>query len=606
MKIPSFESIISGVRFISSRFPVMIISTLIGTFAFIAAIEEPYNVDEDFFIKIGLFALLAFPVMISSILFSESLSFSNQKKWGIQVLFSVLIVLYYFLTPSLSDFSTQTAIVLFILNLIAWLSITFSGFLLKSSSLEFWQFNRKVVSRFFMSFFFTLTLYSGLALALLAVNYLFNVEIKYQRYTELFCLLTGIFATWHFAAGIPLIVRHINEEDIYPKGLKIFTHFILLPLVILYVIILYAYAIRILVLWELPHGWVSYLVLILSGVGTLSFLFIWPLRNMEKNIWIQSFFRYFYVVLSPLVILLFVAIFRRINDYGITPNRYYVLVAAIWVAFTCIYFIISKKNEIRLVPVSLVVVMMLICFGPWSAYPLSEKSQIKRLEHILTENNVLTVDNPYVIDTIQGAQLNDSICVEINQILSFLGNTDNGLKLLENRWGVKLDKQGDYLRGRNWSVVSKRLGLSHSDTYYHGYYNRRSKFLSWNADIKSPIDIQGYSYMINPIYMYNEPYLFDLGSDTYKISLLRDPERIVLTENGQIVAEKLWSEYIQEIQAKGLSFSSESVDDESLAFTLNSQKRHFRFIVIYFHGEMKEDVFSLYNLRFILLAKNNK
>ena len=111
----------------------------------------------------------------------------------------------------------------------------------------------------------------------------------------------------------------------YPKGLKNFTQYVLLPLISLYLVILICYEAKILVTLSLPVGWVSYLVLVFAIFGILSFLLVHPIATQTANLWMRTFNRWFYFLLIPLLGLLFWAILYRINLYGFTHERYYVL-----------------------------------------------------------------------------------------------------------------------------------------------------------------------------------------------------------------------------------------------------------------------------------------
>jgi hypothetical protein len=112
---------------------------------------------------------------------------------------------------------------------------------------------------------------------------LFQVDIKDKYYFDLFIIISGIFNTWFFLSGVPENLPSLEDETSYPKGLKIFTIYVLLPLVCIYLVILYAYAGKILITTQWPVGWVAYLVIAFSIFGILSFLLIYPLAKMNRK-----------------------------------------------------------------------------------------------------------------------------------------------------------------------------------------------------------------------------------------------------------------------------------------------------------------------------------
>src|SRR5690606_2441093 len=112
-----------------------------------------------------------------------------------------------------------------------------------------------------------------------------------------------------FVGNIPDL--HVTDrEENFPKGLRLFTQYVLLPLVALYVLILLGYEVKIIVQRTLPKGWVSYLVLCSGIFGILAFLLVYPLK--ESTVWVRRFNRYFYWLLIPLILLMMVAIYTRI------------------------------------------------------------------------------------------------------------------------------------------------------------------------------------------------------------------------------------------------------------------------------------------------------
>ena len=278
----------------------------------------------------------------------------------------------------------------FLLFTIAFhLLIAFIPFITKGELNGFWQYNKIIFLRILLSALYTIVLYLGLALAILAIEKLFKVNINNKIYPDLWIMLTGIFNTWFFLAGFPLNFSELDLKEDYPKGLKIFTQYILLPLVSIYLLILYAYMFKIIITAQWPVGWVSYLVIGFSIGGILSLLLIYPVRNDENNKWILIFSRFFYFALFPLIILLFLAVKRRINDYGITEQRYFILILALWLLFIAVYFLLSKSKNIKLIPVSLCILTLAASFGPWGAFNVSLASQENHLKSLLNKYSML-------------------------------------------------------------------------------------------------------------------------------------------------------------------------------------------------------------------------
>ena len=95
----------------------------------------------------------------------------------------------------------------------------------------FWQYNRILFLRFLTAHVYTVVLYAGLAIALLAVEKLFSVHVPPQSYVRLWIVMWFLFSIWFFLAGRPKDLDALDERSDYPTGLRIFTQYVLVPLV---------------------------------------------------------------------------------------------------------------------------------------------------------------------------------------------------------------------------------------------------------------------------------------------------------------------------------------------------------------------------------------
>lgn len=264
--------------------------------------------------------------------------------------------------------------------------VAFSAYLKTDNIHEFWQHNKNMAVQFLNASFYTGILFVGLVIAIYAVETLFQFQFGFPSQGYTFIILAFFFHTLFFLVGME---REVEKGDTYPKALKFFAQYALLPLVAIYLLILYAYAVKILINWELPQGGVAYLVLSLAVAGILVYLLIYPWKKDSQEKWITLYSRYFFPAVLPLNILLFAGIARRISDYDITENRYLVLTLAIWLAGISSYMIFNRKKDIRLIPVTMAIVGLLISVGPWNIFSVAEKSQKNRFEEILKRNNLL-------------------------------------------------------------------------------------------------------------------------------------------------------------------------------------------------------------------------
>ena len=210
-----------------------------------------------------------------------------------------------------------------------------------------------------------------------------------------FLLQISLAFTFIFLMACCTLALMPTEEEAYSaqpnphKLIRFLMQYILLPLICIEGIILYIYGITILVHWELPEGGIVGLVFSYAIIGSFIWYLLMPYFLSEEKQWVRFFHRGFFISLLPLLGLLFVGLFRRISDYGLTTNRYIVFVISAWLAIISIIFSIKKLKNITPLILSLLVVTLLTLFGPWSMNNLPERTQIARFEKLATEYGLL-------------------------------------------------------------------------------------------------------------------------------------------------------------------------------------------------------------------------
>src|SRR5690554_7276939 len=108
--------------------------------------------------------------------------------------------------------------------------------------------------------------------------------------------MIGFFNTWFFLSGIP--EKLDQSEGAYPpKELKVFAQYILLPLLAVYLLILYGYGAKIVLIWDWPRGIVSYLIICVAVLGITTFLLLYPYSRLEGTNWIKKSTLAFYCLL---------------------------------------------------------------------------------------------------------------------------------------------------------------------------------------------------------------------------------------------------------------------------------------------------------------------
>lgn len=380
-KFPSLQNVLNSTLKTILRFPLEILISIIGVVLVIILNEAEYDdPNKELYVKAIMSCSLCLVLFLSVSLFFIATKKNKLLRYLTSIILGFLIFLFIFnFHEDITEIEIQQFIVL---NIALHLLVSFAGFLPRAYNQdEFWEFNKQLFLRILTACLYSTVLYAGLALAILAIDELFHVEFYDHIYFHIFFIISGIFNTTFFLSGVP----ETNNEQAplilnYPKGLKNFTQYVLLPLISLYLVILICYEAKILVTLSLPVGWVSYLVLVFAIFGILSFLLVHPIATEKANLWIRTFNRLFYFLLVPLLGLLFWAILYRINLYGFTHERYYVLLLSIWLTIVVAYFLIQKQPKIKFIPISMCLAALLSLVGPQSANSISKYSQLSRFE----------------------------------------------------------------------------------------------------------------------------------------------------------------------------------------------------------------------------------
>ena len=70
-----------------------------------------------------------------------------------------------------------------------------------------------------------------------------------------------------------------------------------------------------------------------------------PLQGKPDNPWIGIYFRIFHILMIPSVVMLVLAVSKRINQYGLTEPRYLLLILSGWVKVILVVGLWSRHSQ---------------------------------------------------------------------------------------------------------------------------------------------------------------------------------------------------------------------------------------------------------------------
>lgn len=369
-----------------SRFSLSISAAIAIAVLFIFKMEDvvPFGGFTD---SVAIRAFYALSLLyVLGVFFSFNKIKSSWPKYYGTILAMVLSVLYFFILPS---FPTEYTFARHAVLLgIVILAVPLTKFWEKEEEAVFWAQVVHSIFLFVETSFFSLFLYAALSLALVAIEKLFGIDFTgIEIYADLFIVIAVIFHPVYYLS------RYKTREELKydfraNTFIKTFSSKILLSTVLLYALILALYFLKIIVSTKWPSGWVSNLILSFSIMGVLcyginKYLFGKPATGVLK-----IFKKWFFPFLLVCCVFLSMAIYIRVNEYAITEPRYLVVCSAAWLSIMSLYFIISKRKDLRYLFVSLIAFLAFMFYSPFNLFDASIKSQKNRLSSFLSENSL--------------------------------------------------------------------------------------------------------------------------------------------------------------------------------------------------------------------------
>ncbi len=597
----NFQGWGSSIKDLVINLPFPLTYLLLGIASATMAIEQPAS-------SHNLLWLLCLPCMLISLSLSLTASANTwgvAKKILIQLIPVAILLAYFAILPkTLNKFEVYDITTYALLLLTACMMLTFLPLLGNKDANRLWVYNHKLFSRIILSGLFSGVLYAGTALALIAIDQMFGIKVSDKIFLHLLVLVVGLFGGTFFLIAFVKETWKKVEEISFPKVLKIFSLYILFPLVVVYMFILYIYFLRICYTWELPRGWASTLVLILAAVGILAYAASWPLAQKKQNMLASIYHRIFFFLFAPLLILLFVASLRRIADYGITEMRYFLVVIATWLTFVVMYFIFSRKKDLRFIPLTLAVIAVIASFGPLSAFSVSQRSQMSRLEKIMYANGMLKQGK-----LIPSTLLNDSISVEINILLDYFEDSKAGLQQLEKRWNTTFEHDSTDVKLRR-QTVAEALHLTTFSTYHSSSKSGESeaKRVYWCVEREGrPIDIAEYRQLFTQCSLNGYNRTVDsilVNGKTLLISLSEGGDSVLVKLNGRASTHLNVNDYVKDKERQGWSIDQRGgAHGESLDFVLKVGEHKLKFVVTSFSAERRDSVYQANNISYHLLVR---
>jgi len=524
------------------RFPITIILAFLHFITGIY-IAEVRSFQSDEFVEVN---LLLFGSIFITAMFEMLYEkyFYKQNRWLVRGIYSaitfVISIIFFVEYLRTNDYYNIYYFTLIPISIVLFLLIPI---LKKKENKE--KYLQSVFSNFVITGIFAAVLWIGVEIILTTVNYLF-----FNSGDSLFFRLT-MYSFWFITEvfGVSLFLSLLKKPDDnienyeFPFIFNLLIKFVIIPLIIIYTGVLYIYMMKVLISMHLPKGLISHLVLWYTAFSVAVMILITPFTQKDK--FFENFKKYFPYFSIPLIFASLFAVFQRTYQYGITENRYYVLISIFWLLFCMILYI--RKMNITGIFISLITCLVISVYTPLSAKNVSNFSQSQRLKRMLVKYGALKDGKISKITQ----KLNNSEGSQIYTTLQYISDNSTIAKLnFKNEKGEVYSTLGDLEKGLD-------VKESWKDYYYRsddeGNYEERKVVTykvknSENAEIIS--DIAGYDNFISYKNVYNEDSTNQENeSEKYKI-ILKNKIITINSKNGTELAKINYEDVVKQIASK--------------------------------------------------------
>ena len=560
------------------RFPVTVVFSLILFIVAIFTIERDFYIlpEEDPRIK---YLIIAIPLSASVELIREKyLENKRSSFFRIISFFGIFLFIFFLKIFFKNHFATDT------INITATILIFYVLFYLipiiyRNEDKE--KYLQSVVGNQMITIGFSIVLFLGLSAIVGTIDVLL-INLPNTIYFDNFVFSASIF-------GVAFFVSRLKEKDEslkdynLPKIVEVLICYILIPLILIYTAILYLYFVKIIFTLKMPKGIVSHLVLWYTTFSLFIIIMATPITY--KNKFAKFYKKYFPLISIPLILLALFSINERIFQYGVTENRYLVVILILWLLFNMIFII---KADVKWVLISFIFAVLVAIFSPFNLVNVSINSQNKRLERILKKNGI--IQNKKFIN--KNNELSQRTKNEIMSIIDYFYNNASEIKrkkikILEKTY----EKPEDFM---------KVIGVNDSWKSYENIDIQEKNIVS-DIALKTDDDIEitkikGYDYLI---YDFSVSYPLDtnetkeIDNNGYKIILKNENLTIKnIQKNIEILninLNKIANEIYLKIKEKAKRQNQSYVKLPENDLTYLSETKNSKYKIVFYEIHLSED-----------------
>ncbi len=355
------------------------------------------------------------------------------------------------------------------------------------ASEAFWSFNRGAWLAALFGGCVAVVLGLGLSLAYAALDTLLDVDLGSRAYGHTWTICLAL--VWPLV-GLGNAPRIAGLTDRAEAGrlVAVLVGYVLVPVVAIYLIILYLYVGRIVITWSLPSGEAAPMIWGCAAIAVITHVLAYPLRESGIKV-VRLYHRHaFRALLVPVVVLAF-AVWVRVDAYGFTEQRYVLALGTAALLVHSLLGVAWPARRLVQAPAALCALLILGSFGPWGAIAVSTRSQVGILRGLLEHEGILVEDRIVPASQPPGSET----AQRIGSVVAYL--VESGKTEAIAPWFPE-GTFGDPA-SPTWTEALKAMGVS----YVAGWQDPGD--VNFWSRPEAPIDVAGFAVAV-PFQMHNQ------------------------------------------------------------------------------------------------------
>jgi hypothetical protein len=285
-----------------------------------------------------------------------------------------------------------------------------------------------------------MTAFISFSIINMSTSYLFDLKYTTRDRIEFYIIIVIFYLM------APLVYLYIENKAIVKREFiakritEIVLNYVVTPALIVYTVVLYAYIIKIGIEWSLPKGGLSYMVFVFALAAFTAKAALLLVEKPKLNFIYKNLS---YILIVPTIVF-WAGFMYRVNNYGFTEERFYLLLCGILMSLAILLFTNNKSGRFIYLTVTGAVLFAVFTYiPPITAEKIAVNSQISIINHnakelaILSDSGKLVIGNKQFTDSASSATFS-----KIYEAAKYIKQV-NGEKFIKERFGIDFETIND-------------------------------------------------------------------------------------------------------------------------------------------------------------------